>query len=317
MRIKPSIKIIFLGLSFLFASEDETEALEVGGTITVDYVRAEGESNLGIGTVELAANVNVAPNVVASITLLSEEDLDLISIDAALVEWQIKNSPVSIIFGQQDFGHGLVTTRLINDPSIIDIGAELIGPGLIVNSEFGLFAPTLGVSYMKPEVEEAESEELDTTAAYYVGIVGYNLNLSEEIVFRNTFSISEEMVDVTAGGSVGFMEVTFDVEGYLDLTHGDKGNTGYYVGANYAINDYLELATRYDEISVDAFENSDKRVTVGPVVSFEHGIFIAAEYARILPNGEDAVDEFSIQMGLESSVKLPGFNRKTLTYPNN
>lgn len=304
--------LIFSHLLFAQATSDKeqkkTEALELGGIVTVDYFGDKTEQTLGTGTVELSANVNVASNVKASISLLSKENLDSIITDAALVEWSLDQAPLSIIFGQQDLGHGLVSTHLISDPTLLDIGAKLVGPGVIVNSKFGFISPTLGVTYLKRTFEEGH-----TSDPYFVGLAGYNLNLSNNLLFRNTFSFREDFIDMVAGGSINLNSFTLDMEGYFDLNGYIESPMGIYTGLAYELNEHLEIAARYDDITSDQFDHSEKRVGLGAIVSFEHGIYCAVEYGKLLPSIGKQSDEISIQLGLESTIKLPGFKRKTLT----
>lgn len=132
---------IYLAPSVFAAASDtdmgEKEALEVGGLLTIDAAnRFKDWQNTPaeLGSVELSAKVHVHENMEAAITLLSESNPEQISIDQAIGEWRLKHG--RIVFGQQYFNLGLLSTRLITDPLILDYG-EFSAAGLTGLMESG------------------------------------------------------------------------------------------------------------------------------------------------------------------------------------
>lgn len=101
----------------------EQEAMEVGGLLTVDGANKFKDwqnTPAQLGSMELSAIVHVDSNMEGSITLLSESDPENIVVDQAVGQWSLSKG--RIIFGQQGFNLGLLSTRTISDPLMLDLG---------------------------------------------------------------------------------------------------------------------------------------------------------------------------------------------------
>jgi hypothetical protein len=57
----------------------------------------------------------------------------------------------------------------------------------------------------------------------------------------------------------------------------------------------------------------DMRMGGGVNIMIKDGIFCALEFAQRRPFEGDAVNEIAFEVGLEQTIQLPGFQRKTLT----
>ena len=305
--------------------EEEKEAMELGGLVTLDYgmdLADAAHPAMEIGEVGLSAVVNIAEGFVASIALLAEGNLSEISIDEALMEWAPEKKPFSFLVGQQAFNHGLLSTHLISDPLILDY-VETINPGIIANFAFGGFLPGIAATvYHEDEETElladstgAVTEETVTEEAYiFGGIFNLDFEFMEESNARVSMTVHGDILDMALGTGLVLGPVALDLEAYMELMADDDAKqTGYYGGVAVGVNDNIELAVRYDGLSEDNFSDLEHRIGIGPVFNFKHGIFCALEYSYDKVIDEDGVNEIALQVGLESTIKLPGFQRKTLT----
>lgn len=310
-------------------AEDEQELMELGGIVTVDLGMNPSEpknTSMEVGTVELSAVVNIASSLTAFIALLAEGNLGEISIDQALVEWTPEGKPISAVLGQQTFNHALLSTHLISDPLLLD-NVEIASPGLTANFSAGQFRPGIGftVLYNEEIVETGlfiddsmniiETETITQEEAYiFAGIFNLDAEFMEESMARLSLSIHGEIFDLALGGGLVFDRVAFDFELYTELlTDDNMKHSGYYSGLSFGVNDNIEIALRYDGLSEDTFKELEHRVGLGATFSFKHGLFCALEYAYDKTAGEDGANEIALQFGLESTLKLPGFQRRTLT----
>ncbi len=73
----------------------------------------------------------------------------------------------------------------------------------------------------------------------------------------------------------------------------------------------IALSYSIDPVDIDAegFQQLQARIAGGLVYHRKDGIFGAVEFARV----ENTYKEVHVQIGLESTLELPGFQRKTLT----
>ncbi len=307
--------------------EPEHSVMELGGVVTIDYGGDMSEMKdieAKVGTVELSANVSVAPNILASITLLSGGDLSSIVIDAAIVEWKLQNTPAVILFGQQNLGHGLMSTHLISDPLVKGVAPGFGGPSISLNIDHGLIAPFAGLGMFPggsstqhtvtvDSIGTTEVTETETSAkGHYRGLLGFNLTPTDIFTLRTSISLGTEYQDAVLGGELSIGIVVVDLEGYYQFSEGAEANSGVYTGAAVNVSDMVAIATRYDMATENQFEDVTSRIGTGVTISFDHGIFCAAEYGYLIPSEGDAVNEIGLQIGLKSSLKLPGFRRKTL-----
>ncbi len=304
----------------------QTEAMELGGAVSVDFgADPEDVSSLAVevGTVELSANVNIADNIIASVTVLAEGNLSEISLDQALVEWS-DLGPLTLVFGQQTYNHALLSTYLISDPVLLD-HVETAGPGLTTLFSFGNFSPGIGITFVHEDEESEISASIENNVIVYdtsivaeetnlfKGIINLDYSFLEESVARLSFSIYGDVFDIALGTGITAGPVIIDLEGFLEVTDDDDAKlSGFYTGVVFGINDNIEAAFRYDGLSEDMFSDLEHRIGVGATFSFNHGLFAAMEYGRNIPAEGTGSNEISLQLGLESTLKLPGFHRKTL-----
>jgi hypothetical protein len=309
---------------------EEKEVMEIGGLVTVDassdlsdITNAVAE----IGAVELSANVNVANGIVASITLLAESNLSELSIDQALVEIAPEEKPFSLIFGQQAYNFGLLSTRLISDPTIVD-NVETSGPGVVVKYSAGIFTPGLAVTYSHEPADsvkvytinmadysvQVSDSEMTKETNYFKGIVNLDVSLSEESAIRLASRFYSGHMDLNLACGFKFGQALLDAELYGEIVNDiDSQAFGYYAGIAYDFIENLETGIRYDGYSKDAFKEIAHRIGIGANYGFKHGIFCALEYSINDITSASVTHEIALQVGLESTIKLPGFQRKTLT----
>jgi hypothetical protein len=309
---------------------EEKEVMEIGGLVTVDASADLSDIKntvAEIGAVELSANVNVAEGVVASITLLAESNLSELSIDQALVEIAPENKPFSLIFGQQSYNFGFISTRLISDPSLVD-AVETSGPGLAVNLSAGILSPGLAVTYSHNPTEtekvytinfsDSTVQENEITIAeetnYFKGIVNLDLSILEESTIRIASRFDKSHLGLNAASEIILSKAAIDAEFYSELLDDiDPLAGGWYFGLAYDFSDNFNAGIRYDGYSEDSFTAICHGIGAGATISFKHGIFCALEYHLDDISSGEVVQELALQVGLESTIKLPGFQRKTLT----
>lgn len=309
---------------------EEKEAMAIGGLVTVDASSDPTDINAAaaqVGQVALSANVNVAEGVTASITVLAEGNMSALSIDQAVVEVAPEGKPFVFLFGQQAFNFGLLSTRLISDPSILD-AVSTSGPGLAASVSHGAFTPGLGISYFHGDEEKTTLYKInfaDSTVAaadsvtepasdLFTGIVNCDIALPNESTVRMAARFSGDIVDISLGAGFVLGPVMLDAEIYSEAADDDDAKKGgYYAGAAWTINDRMETAFRYDGFSEDSFDDIVHRLGIGATLSFKHGIFCAFEYSVDDVGSDEPQQLVALQVGLESTIKLPGFQRKTLT----
>jgi hypothetical protein len=309
---------------------EEKEAMAVGGLVTVDAASDPADfsgAHAEVGTVVLSANVNVAEDIVASITLLSEGDLSKISIDQALVQVAPDKKPYTFIFGQQTFNFGLLSTRLISDPVIID-DVETKKPGITANFFLGNFTPGLAVTFFHQDEETVKTYSLnlaDTTiivrdsvvageANRFAGIINLDFKFLEESVVRLATRFYGDIFELNLGAGLKLGPDLVYLELYGEIIDDDTAKAGgYYAGFAYDFSEMIEAAVRYDGYSRDSFRDIIHRIGIGATFRFKHGIFCAFEYGFNDATSSNVKQEIALQIGLESTIKLPGFQRKTLT----
>lgn len=136
----------------------------------------------------------------------------------------------------------------------------------------------------------------------------------EESLARLSLAFRENIFNLSLGTGLVFGPAMIDLEVHSELISDDDDmmTSGYYTGLAVGVNDHVELAVRYDGFSIDSFSDLEHRIGVGTTLSLKHGIYCALEYSYDKPYEEDGINEIALQVGLESTLKLPGFQRKTL-----
>ncbi|MGL1936630.1 MAG: hypothetical protein OCD01_16485 [Fibrobacterales bacterium] len=328
INCKAVIGVLFLGATLSSAADESivgsvnpNPAMELGGVVTVDFGGPTDklkDQPVEVGTVELSANVPVSNEILASITLVGQKGLTQVAIDAAVVEWRLSHVPLTLLMGENDIGHGLNSTRLISDPLMKDLGFGLKGPSVSAVYSAGMLSPFVGGVYLAtpgemsyvvegPGVQVVEGE----ASGVYRGLVGVEAAPSEKIMVRASGSLGKEYQDAVVGSEILVAGLTIDLEGYYQFIKGDQ-MSGWYTGVAYQVSEMFGLATRYDMATKNSYDGYESRIGVGGSFSFAHGLFAAVEYGRTLPSEGNGENTIALQIGLESSLELPGFQRKTL-----
>jgi hypothetical protein len=318
----PAMRNVFFALlvsaAFCVGAEKDTctvekPAMELGGLVTTDFdARTDSLRNgqIQMGWVELGATVNICDEVTGAIVIRAESELDKMKIVQAMASYKPSSLPsLQAYFGQFTFNHGVLATHLISFPLIYD-AVILTNPGLTLNYSIGKFTPGLGFTILHTEDPLAATSRND-----YAGIINLDYALGEESLLRLSSLMDSVSVDVDLGTSFSVGKFIVDAEvfsKYVDWKTQDI--FGYYAGVDYSLFEKLSVAARYEGISEDGVMGDlTHRIAGGITFNIAHGIFAAAEFAHVIPFEQDAFQEIGIQLGLQSTLKLPGFQPKKLT----
>jgi hypothetical protein len=304
------------------------EAMELGGIITLDVgLETSDAADIAaeIGEVNLSAVVNLADGLTAFIALLAEGDMAAISIDEAMIEWALLDEKLVLVGGQHAFYHGLLSTHLISDPLMLD-NVELIAPGATTAFRFKTISCALGAAYIHNDAETENTYIIDGTDItveetvlspeenYFAGVTTIDYNFLEESTARMSALFYLETVSIATGCGVVLGPVSLDLEWFGDIENYESMQaSGLYGGIAVAPADAFEAAFRYDLMTPDAFNDLEHRFGIGASFGLPHDLFIALEYGYNLDSEGNGTGKVAFQFGLESTVKLPGFQRKTLT----
>ncbi len=306
---------------------EQKEAIELGGAVSLDFSadpKSIDEGIIELGTVKLSANVPITDGLLASITLKARENLSSVAVDEALVEWTLAKEKLTLIMGQHAYNHGLLSTHLISDPAILDF-VETASPGFTGMINLNKICPSFAIGFEKVDAESHDSLFLNGSVIEKVtiedspedmkvfGVFAIDIPYLEECNARISTHIRDEFSDIAIGTEIIAKKFTIDLETAIRLSSDDENKTsGYYVGIAYAFHEIFETALRYDGISEGYYEAVDHRIGIGGTFDIFHGIFASIEYGHSFMNNGDDEGELAIQVGLESTLKLPGFRRKTL-----
>jgi hypothetical protein len=307
MKTKFITIILLAGLLFANDSTSLKEAMEIGGLVTLDAygpVNQFEHATFEIGSVYLGANLTLSPEVTASVVVAAESNLSELWIDQALAVFAPTGSAWSITAGQQTLKHGLLSTRLICDPLILDI-VELIQPAITVDYTMGSWTPSLALTSV------FDSDTMPNWAG--VAVIDYT---NEEFIIntvRISSLISEKKQDINLGLTLVHSKFTLDAEVYSLLGEENVSLTsGYFAGLAFQVTEKLSCAARYDAISADRFKEKDQRICFGAIYNIRDGIFCAAEFEHLFNFDGTTDNRLNMQIGLENTIKLPGFHRETL-----
>lgn len=279
----------------------EKEALEVGGLLTIDAAnRFKDWQNTPaeLGSVELSAKVHVHENMEAAITLLSESNPEQISIDQAIGEWRLKHG--RIVFGQQYFNLGLLSTRLITDPLILDYG-EFSAAGLTGLMESGPLTLGGGITSLATGPDSALRHDP-------CFIVNADLTHNESLA-RLSSQLSKERIAINGAANLILGSWFLDAEAIWRIRDEDglsKG--GYYAGLAYSPLEAVLIGLRWDGLGDKQSALTHQRLGGGITLTLIEHVFGSIEIAHDESDGM----VFALQMGLQSTIHLPGFQRKTL-----
>ncbi len=143
----------------------------------------------------------------------------------------------------------------------------------------------------------------------YTGILSLDWICCGAGFFRLSSAIATRQTDVDAAFNFLIKRFIIDTEGFIrNITpDGAEQEQGAYCGLDYMLNEIVSIAARADYL------NRVKRAACGVKLSLSNDLFVAVEAGRNMPVVGEAYNELFLQFGLESTLKLPGFQRRTLT----
>lgn len=284
--------------------------LEIGGLVTLDHqsdLNPSGNPELTLKQVALEANVSVSPGLSASVTLKAEKELDRIFFDQAMASLSPAASPWTILFGHQTFNHGLLSTRLISDPDMLD-HVEVKRPGISASYAWESLTPAAGLLMW-------ETADIEGRASRDYAIVSALDSRIGPLLLRVSGLFSRFKSDVDLAVSLATGSWVFDAEGFTDLPAWDATgkSAGYYAGAEYQASTWLSLAVRHEGVAGRTFSGVESLLYgAGLTFNLKHDLFAAMEYSH-RQHGVEAGSRLALQMGLKSKLNLPGFQRATLS----
>ncbi len=300
-----------------YTVSEEKKELEIGGAFTLDaYGQSDRMSHpqLSIGMVNLGASIGVSKNLVASVLLAAENDMHDIWIDQALADYKSDTKPLELIFGLQSIPHGVLSTHLISSPLIADdVGQTLPSVCIITTKRKIKGGAALAIVHADADSVVGIEESDDIGGVLFCDFLHSDVSFTRLSVF-----INEANVDADLGTSLVLSKITVDVEAHAKLAsggHDQEYPSGYTIAAAYLHNDNLTLAARTEGRSSAFFKDNEFKTSLGATWAFANGIFIAAEVAHRAGGAEGQYQEIALQGGLQHSLTLPGFQRKTLSNP--
>lgn len=289
--------------------KEEKEAMELGGLLTLDGANnfKDWESTeADLSRVELSSIVHVDENLEGSITLMSATKPDSLVLYQAVGQWTLPKGKV--IFGRQAFNASLLTTRMVSLPLMFDFG-EVRNAGVTVLTDHDAMTFGFGLTSLVTGPDSASSSDPNAILNFDFAPEGSLSRLAVQA------SRKRQAVDAAVNLTIGSLNA--DVEGMWRWKDEDgiaKG--GFALGLSYSLTKMVSLAARFDgmyneQIEPGATEDGLNHkyvagcITVSPI---DH-VFGAAEF------GWDEIDGavFDLQLGLQSTLKLPGFQHKSLT----
>lgn len=283
--------------------------LEIGGMVTLDHAQRLSPSQdpvLDLGEVALGANVTLTQDILASVVLKAEQDLDRIFFDQAMAQVTPQGGHWTFLFGQQTFNHGLLSTRLISDPEILP-WLETNRPGLSAGYSRESFSAAGGLTLI-------ESGEGETAGHEYAYIPNADWNHGP-VQARLSGLFSSGTCDADAAVSLAWGPARIDAEGFLAYPDWERGKStgGYLLGIEIELGARVSAAYRHDGVTGPGLRGLPTlRHGVGATLNLMHDLFAAAEISDGR-GGESPGPRVALQLGLKSTLNLPGFQRETLT----
>jgi hypothetical protein len=273
-----AVIIVFLFAKGMAAELDrDSLEMEVGGLFTVDASnRFKDWENTParLGVVELSAKVILNPQMEGAITLVSEDDPENIRIDQAVGLWN--QGSQQIVFGQQYFNLGLLTTHLISDPSILDL-VEFSQAGITGIWHKGYFSVGAGLSSLVTGSDSVSSSDPCV-------IVNTDVAPGEHLL-RIAGLGSKEQLSIGAATNLTFGPFAMDAEIFWRLKDADgMAKGGYYTGFAWSPKEGVEFALRWDGLGDETEFLSRNRFAGGLTLTWLEHIFGSLEI------GHDEVD---------------------------
>jgi hypothetical protein len=292
------------------AAHHFNEHLQLGGLVSLDHTSgldATRNPDLSLSQVALGANVTLSKEVLASVLLMAEGDMGAIFFDQAMASLHPEGSPWTLLFGLQTFNHGLLSTRLISDPEILP-AVEIALPGVTATYAWSAFTAGMGAAILETDLDGTASKDY----AMFPNLDWQGGPLTA----RASGLISRYRTDADAALSLELGPVLLDAEVFGETPTWDSrsGNSGYYLGAEFTVGPSLTLALRHDGFATDRFSGWQAfRYGGGMTYSLKHDLFAACEYGFRQERGLSGDHRIALQIGLKSTLELPGFQRQTLT----
>lgn len=292
------------------SGHDLDESLQLGGLVSLDHTSgldATDNPDLQLSQVALGANVTLTKEVLASVLLKAEGDLGAIFFDQAMASLQPEGTGWALLFGQQTFNHGLLSTRLISDPEILPF-VEINRPGISATYVLGAFTLGSGMAVLETD--------LDGTASKDYALLPSLDWRNGPLLLRASGAVSRFSNDADAALSLEAGRMQLDAEAFEKLPVWDTRErlSGYYLGAEFHATPSLSFALRHDGLMSGAFSGLDAvRFAGGAAFVLKHDLFAACEYSQRDERKSGIDRRIALQVGLKSTLELPGFQRKTLT----
>lgn len=284
------------------AAAEEKEAMEIGGLLTLDGAnpfKKWENTQADLSRVELSSIVHVAPNMEGSVTLMAADKPDSIVLYQAVGQWTLPQGRV--IFGRQAFNASLLTTRIVSLPLMFELGevrddgVTLITTRKKLNFGFGLSSLPTG-----PDSNRT-----------YNPIVILNADFTPEGQLARLAIQASRLRQVVDGAvNLSFGRILLDMEGMWRIQDDDDvAKGGFAAGLAYNFTEMFALAGRWDGLGDENNGVDHQRVAGCLTITFPEHVFGAGEVAWDEKDGM----VFDLQMGLQSTLKLPGFQHKTLS----
>ncbi len=287
---------------------EDKEAMELGGLLTLDganKVKDWESTEADLSRVELSSVVHVQENLEGSITLLSATKPDSIVLYQAVGQWTLPKGKV--IFGRQAFNASLLTTRMVSLPMMFDFG-EVRNAGVTVLTNHNAMTFGFGLTSLVTGVDSTRSSDPNAIV---------NIDYAPEgSLSRLAIQASRKRQAIDGAVNLTLGSLSADAEGmWRWKDEDDIAKGGFAIGLSYSLSKMVSLAGRWDGMynEQDGVGKSEDGlnhqyvagcITVSPI---DH-VFGAAEM------GWDEHDGpvFDLQLGLQSTLKLPGFQHKSL-----
>lgn len=275
--------------------------LELGGFFTYDLAGpatdwGNADVPLSLSWMELSARVPVATHLVGAITILSRNGPRDLQIWQCLAAYE--DSGTSVVVGQQNFHHGLLTTRLVSNPLIWD-SAWMNARGAEVSRTLGAWTIGAGIAILDVPGDSLEGtpDRHDPSGSGYVDWVP-----AEGSILRASGIAGRHWQDADLAANLAIGSFLVDMEGYRKFRDRDPDLLGCSLGLAWQSGAWT-VGTRYDRLSLEGAESWQGRTSAGTVVQFWSAMFAGIEVSRT-DHGNVGID---FQVGLSSHMKVPGF----------
>jgi hypothetical protein len=274
--------------------------MELGGFFTYDLAApATGWENadipLNLSWMELSARVPVAEHLTGAITILSKDGPTDLRVWQCLASWE--NGGTNVVVGQQNFHHGLLSTRLVSNPLIWD-SAWLNAPGIEVSRTLGPWTAGIGAWVQRVPGDSATgtTDRNDASGSAYLDCAPV-----EGSLVRASGAVGEHVQDADLAANLALGPFLLDLEGYGKFRQKGPDLSGGSAGLAWQSGAFTAGA-RYDRLSLDGGDSWEGRASVGTVVQFWEAMFAGLEVSRT-DRGSVGID---LQVGLSSRMKIPG-----------